>query len=460
MFLAQSDARHRPGVTTLQPRLAPFPQALETYRGGKLGDCVAALHGHADRNAWVLLARTQIRRGEPSPALAALAEIDDTQLYNMHRGEVLLLSAAALVLCRRLDEARETLDLARIFVFGSGSAALEAEFYYIEAVWSTAMQDLDEMDRAALRALNVPVIAFDRYDYFVPSAITCARALHMRGIVAAGREDYVSTARFLREALAAYATSPSADLWTEASLLMNWAFFVRDFDSPDDAEKLRERVRSADWPADLAQQHFEIYRALGWSSGLRGNHFGAFRDFRRAADLAPSPAHKILASVDRAFLGRELGETHSAREELEYAATLAARIDWNASGEERIALVLLAQELAAFAPERAREMLERYARIKVKLSPLAVNNFDRRPRAHELFAEASVLRGCGANAAAVEKFAGAFTIWEALGYRWLAAKAALELASLGAGESYAAYGAREALHCPNSWLARRVAGLA
>ncbi len=458
MLLAQTDAHKSLAVTTLQPRLAPFQQALEAYRGGKLADCVAALHGHTDRNAWFLLARTQIRRGDPSAALAALAQIDDAQLYNTQRGEQLSLNGAALIFCRRLEEARETLDLARIFVFGSGSAALEADFYYIEALWATAMQDLAEMDRAALRALNVPVIAFDRYDYFVPSANTRARALHMRGVVAAAREDYGSTARFLREALAAYASTPSPDLWTEASLLMNWAFLIRDFDSADDAENLRERIRAADWPADLAQQHFEIYRALGWSSGLAGNHIGAFREFRRAADLAPSPAHQILASVDRAFLGRELGETHSAREELEYAATLAARVDWNASGEERIALVLLAQELAAFAPERARQMLDRYARIKVKMSPLAVNNFDRRPRAHELFAEASVLKGCGANAAAIDKFADAFEIWEELGYCWLAAKAALELAALGAGESYAAYGAREARRRPNSWLARRAAG--
>ena len=205
---------------------------------------------------------------------------------------------------------------------------------------------------------------------------------------------------------------------------------------------------------------FYILRSLGWSSALRGNHIGAFREFRGAAAIAPSTALKVWALADRAYLGRELGEHALSRDELEGAAELACRIDWNTIvGDDRAALLHLAKQTAAVAPARARALFDTYRRIKSTLGHDSLNRVDRRLRAHESFAAGVIARAENAARPARAKLRDAFEIWHAIGYRWQAATAAIELAELGGEPGHLAYAAAEARARPNSWLARRIATL-
>jgi len=454
----------RTEVVQLNPRRQPFEVAVEAYRGGRSDDCVALLHGHGDLASKLLRARSYLRSGRVELGLDCLAPIDDADLpTHRARAELLILRGALQTRLRDFDTARESLDLGRVYAFGSASAAVEAEFHYYDAMWFFGVSDLDEADRAAQDALMVAPPSFTTIenDYFVPAANSRARALNIRGLVAAARERYGAQLHYVRTAVREIQTAETMDQWIFASLLMNLSFQVRDFDLVDDARALRENLARMQWPGELAMQQFYIYQSLAWSNALRGDHLSAFRDLRLSKKHAPTPVFSIWASVDRAFLGRELGEMTFAREELEHSADVAAQIAWDTVlGDERIALAFLAQELAAFEPAQARTLMERYRRIKSKLAPNLLNALDRRVRAYELRAEATIMRANGETAAAMRRFCEAFEIWDGLGYRWLASTAAIELAELSDVTSrFREYGRREAALRPNSWLARRVAAL-
>ncbi|MBC5800798.1 MAG: hypothetical protein GIX03_02490 [Candidatus Eremiobacteraeota bacterium] len=272
--------------------------------------------------------------------------------------------------------------------------------------------------------------------------------------MAAAHEQYYEQASFMRAAIAEL--TGESDLWVFAWFLMNLAFHVRDFDLVDDAAMLRREMERAKWPDELAPMKFEIRRALGWSSALRGDHLNAFREFRAMAQCADTPARKILASVDRSYLARELGENHSAQEELEHAAKLASTVDWKSVGEERIGLAQLAQEIATFDPRHAAILFARYQELKGRLlPPNMLNNVDRRVLAFELLAEGTVLRANGSTPAAMQRFVRAYEIWNTLGYKWRAAQAALPLAEVLQEARFVEHVRREAASRPASWLARR-----
>jgi len=447
-------------VVQLRPRQQPFQAAVDAYQGARPDECLTILHGHSDLGAAVLRARAALRVGRPELGLETIETIDDATLpTHRARAEVLTLRGALYSRHRNFDRAREALDDARIFSFGSASAATEAEYYFYEAVHSFALGDLDETDRKAQDAFAIERSRFADYGRtFVPIENTLARALLLRGHVAAARGKYREQLDFVRDAIELANRAETPDLWISASFLMHLAFHVRDFDLVDDANTLRTRGREA-WPAELDPMKFEIHRALGWSSALRGDHLNAFREFRTMSDFATTSARKVLAAVERAYLSRELGESHAARDAIEYASKLTDTIDWNHVGEERIGLAQLAQEVAVFEPARAQRLLDRYRMIKSKLSPGLLNAVDRRARAYESLAEGTVLRANKAIPAAAERFREAFEIFDSVGYRWRAATAALPLAELFQRPLEVEYVRREAAERPNSWLDRRAASL-
>ncbi len=444
-------------VIALQQRLKPREFAVEAFRDGRSSDCLTALRGHDEPASRFLAARAANRLGRHGLALAELEPIDEAELLTAGRAEYSVLRADALTGLGRFAEAQGALSLARVHAFGTPSAALEADVHLSSARWAFAGNDYGTAKACACAALAASPSRFDRADYIVPLEHSRARALHSLGVVEAAGGRYGAQLALIRAALAELDAAPTGDAWTRASLLMNFSFYVRDFDLEADADWLRGEI-AAVWPADLGVQRFYILRSLGWSSALHGNSIGAFRAFRRAAEIAPTPALEVWAHADRAYLSSQLGEDAFARDELEHGAELAQRIDWSTIvGDDRAALLHLAKQTACVAPERARALFESYRRIKTQLSATVLNKHDRRLRAHEAFADGLIARAENAPHIAREKLTDAFEIWNAIDYRWQAATAAIELGELGAGDIYRDYARTEAAARPRSWLVRRVA---
>lgn len=441
-------------------RTRSFAEAIAAYHDARPAETFEILRGHLGVAAALLRARAALRLGDPQAAFASLERIDDSTLSHLRLGEVLTLRSASLTLMRRWDESQDTLAHARAYVYGAGCIALEAEYELFEGIRAIESGDAHAMERPLRCVFELdPNAPDDRSHYFVALRNTRARAHHALGVLAARREAYREQAEHIHIALAEIDASPQPDLWVTASTLFNLAIHVREYDLASVAKTIEARIDGVEWPSEIAAMRSEIHRCLGWSRALRGDSLGAFRAFRLASECALSPEREILSITDLAYLGRELGESARVAGELRYAARLADVTNWESTGEERYALLALSREIAKFDAARARTLFERYRNIASRLSPLLLNTTDRRLRAQEAHAEGVILRACGDSDAARVAFSRAFEIWKAIGYRWRAASAAIELAELGAGAAFVTYAKSETTIRPHAWLARRAAAL-
>ncbi|HMD03573.1 MAG TPA: hypothetical protein VKG44_11470, partial [Candidatus Baltobacteraceae bacterium] len=443
-------------IVRLQPREESFHVAVDAYRSGRLDVCLSGLHSRDDAAAVTLRGRALLRLGQAPAAVSELSALDRGALPAHLRGELGIVLGAALTLVGKAAEARAVLDETRVWAYSSG-AEMTAEFEYYDMFWHWASGDLAAARAAALRGLEVGADGTRTEDYVSSLPAIRARHLEALGGFEAAHERYPEQAAFLRQAIDELDAASVADVWVTGSVLSNLAMLVRELDLGDDDELVMSRYAKIPRTAYTMPFSFHIFHSLAWCKALRGDHLGAFRDLREASGAAFAPALQLCATADRALLADRLGQRLTARDELERAQDLAARIDWeNVAGDYRTALLPFAQALAPFRPRAARTTLERYQQIRAKLSPLLLANVDRRLRADELFTEGTVAKAEDNEGGAVRAFLDAFEIWDEIGFRWRAALAAIELSLLTRDSRYTGYAAAEAAKRPASWLAERL----
>jgi hypothetical protein len=276
------------------------------------------------------------------------------------------------------------------------------------------------------------------------------------GIVDAAEGNYGSFLTRARTVLDTLDGCGVPDVFQEAFAVKNLAILVRDFDLPDDARSLTERVAAMPWTDDVSRPRFVAVEALGWCSALHGDSARAARWFREAADAASTIPERVHASVNRAILTRELGCAPLAIEELEHALRLADSCDWEeADDDSRLVLLSLAQAAAPNEPLRAREALDRYRKIRTSMDSRFAARVESRILAEEAFTHGVVLRAEGRTDASVERLTFAFATWESVGYEWRAGRAALELAELHAGDVFRLAVRRELHRRPDSLFVPR-----
>ncbi len=196
-------------------------------------------------------------------------------------------------------------------------------------------------------------------------------------------------------------------------------------------ERRIERVR---WAPGTAAQRFISLHGLGWARAHEGDHLGALRTFHAAADIAPSPAFKVMAWVDHANLGRTIGAGLGATESALYAADEAEAVRWeDVSDNERIVLLFVAGSTAALDPARARQLLRRYEAThrSDELAPGIVCSDNVLWRCFELRAEATVLRAEGFTARAATLLREECEAWQRIGSELRATIAQRDLQQIG-----------------------------
>ena len=143
-------------------------------------------------------------------------------------------------------------------------------------------------------------------------------------------------------------------------------------------------------------------------------------------------------------------------EEIEYAVKIANGFDWEkAAGDSRDALLFLAQVAAAIAPVDAREIVDKYTAIRNSMDITFAARIEPRARAEEAYTHGLVLRAEGRITGSMERLEVAFETWKSIGYEWRAARAALELAELDAGEMFRLAVRQELFRRPDSIFSGR-----
>jgi hypothetical protein len=446
-------------VSVFQPRQRSFQEAVDSYWSGNFSFFARFDLYDINPLASALSARGLIRLGRPEDALAvAEAAVRGIKpLSHAEKGE--LLTHIATARARLRTAATDLGDLfseARIYAYASAISALEAEFLVREAYALLMVGDDENARSRALAVLDLEQTAGEP-NYFCPIQHSRARAHDVLAFLSANVEHYTLQKAHLQAALAECGDTESRDAAFEANLLSNLAIFAVDFGDDGYVRERLNRLPESNW---LAPQRYEILRSLGWSNALRGDNLGAFRDLRDASEIACTTPRRMRATLDRAYFARMLNQHISAREELDYAERLGAKVDWDSAASdegELTALLHLSQELAFSVPLRARRMFDRYRSLKPRLSAGTLAISDRRARAEELVVDATISKEEGSEGRAIALFLDAFNIWDSLGYGVRAALVARELAALGAGERFAEYAAKEAALRPRSWLATSLA---
>jgi DNA-binding CsgD family transcriptional regulator len=249
--------------------------------------------------------------------------------------------------------------------------------------------------------------------------------------------------------------NPSArdDEETRLYAVWNLAILARELYMPDCIGLLERHIDAAPWPQDYERQHFEALKALGWCHALRGDYFNAFRRLKASQHASKERARLTIAHLDRAYLARCKNEMLWHRQELAEAEDLAHTIDWKReSGEERVALLLLAELFASVDRGKASYYIAQYDELPPLHEPLQHFSHDGRLEALADYSRAIVDRALGSKKTAVALLKRTQKTYAAIGYDWRAGRCALRLYEI-TGEAEQLRAARELLrNYMNCWL--------
>lgn len=294
--------------------------------------------------------------------------------------------------------------------------------------------------------------------------IISVRASQLRGFVALAQQRFTKALALFNATLDAYwqCRQRDSDL-AEMTVfeIVALELMLRSRSVPG-THRVPERRRVRDpWespPPVASVVGMQINAGDAWQFSLDGDRDAAFRKMRKAEDMAPVPAWRVWALAGRAFLAQVFGEPGSAREHATVAREIADTVDWNVTtGEERVALLLLAEVLSAVEPPAATAVLKTYDALPRPMDPGQAISGDPRLLALEDFVRGLEVRSRGDYMSATKLLTSAASRYAACGNLWRAALARIELASTSQNASELdAVRNLVAEHFPNSFLARRV----
>ena len=234
------------------------------------------------------------------------------------------------------------------------------------------------------------------------------------------------------------------------------ALLCRELPLREVADRVRSIFEGLPWTKGLQLEHFQVTRFLAAIDELDGNELAAFAGFRKAARLAPSNHWSVLCFLDRALLARNTGEFAFATEQVQEAHEIAQSVSWNeVSGEERSALLVLAELFAHDDPAVAEQYLARFRTLTTSVIPILSYGTDPRVKGFEAYSQGVSWLRLGDVDEGKAALTEAWSIFEDFNYAWRAALCALALYDLTHDRKWVQRAARKIDPWPHSWIARR-----
>lgn len=438
-MLASMRQQRETAVDAIDVARADFHRAHFTAASERLNAILESAPAAVE--AALLLARVELRRGNPSNALSVLTKHARTA-KRVSKAEGALLKAVAF---SRLGDTPSCQAQ-----FREAESLLQSEDeLYGELLYHRASAEWIErrLDRAAK--------TLDR----VPGKRTTNLDLHvriLRGAIASASENLHAQGAILLDALRQLHVPEQAEVYLYGMLVTHIAALAVELPSTELRDAAIAHVDKVPWTQDIADLHFHCVRAIAWRHALDGDEFSAFRRLKQALAAANSDAWRVAALADRAYLAAALGEKRWAAQELRDAHELAGAVDWNGiAGEEKLALPVLAELFSSRDPSVAINYVTTFTNVGKNYPRILSSNRDRRIEALEAYSLGKVQLALGEAREAKRLLTTAWSIYDKLGMQWRAARTALALGEIEDGEVWRQR-ARVALEpFPRSWLARR-----
>ena len=425
--------------------------ALEAHRRARREEALEHLSGCEDwpqlESEQGLLLRAQVLTyRDPILGLQELAAHSDAFSSTEGKFGYLIASARAYTNSRNFDGAAEMLDSAELLLSGpSDPLSSHLALHRSRLLWSTKKYDPHSKHfEVALRA-DDPAIRF--------SAKVVQAWMH------AGLEDYRGQ---LHELLAALHMFEQHGYRCDLTMvgvalhaLLELAFELGERDAVAAGEAVYDAL---EWTSDLQILKFLCVRALAWQGFLEGESARAQWLFKDSKELAPTPAWKVMAHVDRAYVARISGNEAWATEELYQAHNLARTVAWGSTlGEERIALISLAVLFAPIEMAQAQRYVSTYIQLGTEgMDPTLGASHQRRTQALEKYASGRVQAVLGNKNLAVKNLESAYQVFSQIQHEFRAALAAEALYDLTQDDAWKRMAQAHALTFPKSALCLRM----
>jgi DNA-binding CsgD family transcriptional regulator len=284
-----------------------------------------------------------------------------------------------------------------------------------------------------------------------------ARAHIVLSWIALRRRDIARQIEELEKALDEIAVATAPDEYYRATALLTLALLCRELPLPDQTRRVRAIYDAMSWSNGLAVSHFQVTRFLGWLDALAGDALSAFRQFKMAAELAPSEHWRVQCFLDRAFLAKQTGERAFALDQLQEADRLASRLQWgDAVDEERGALLVLAELFSDVEPALAQQYLARFRALATPVLAALSYATDPRVRGFQAYSSGVAQLRLGNRESAKASLLEAWAIFEDFGYGWRAALCALHLAEATDEDGWLQRAANRIAPWPRSWIAKEI----
>lgn len=419
--------------------IAAFEQALAAADFDRCRELVSSTD---DANVVLARARLALRERRYVDIIGALSELRSEVTPTRLARDVLL--GAALGLTREYVAGNRLIERALKELSPPDPWYFEALHYRGLIAWMR--QDNEEAERAAAIEVRSPD-ANDR-----------ARAHILFSWIALRRGEILRQVDELQKALDELDGTQVADESYRANALFTLALLCRELPLREVASRVHTLFETLPWTTGLRLEHFGVTRFLAAIDELEGNELAAFAGFRRAARLAPSPYWNVLCFLDRALLARNTGERAFATEQLQEAHEIAQRVSWNdATGEERSALLVLAELFANDEPAVAEQYLARFRTLSTSVIPILSYGTDPRVKGFEAYTQGVAWLRIGDVDEGKAALMKAWTIFEDFNYGWRAALCALALYEVTHDRRWITRASRKIDPWPHSWIARRVA---
>lgn len=220
-----------------------------------------------------------------------------------------------------------------------------------------------------------------------------ARALEYKGWVASARGDYRAAALLFTDALTRLDGCQRYDRFLELNCLQALAHLAVDGlerRSWQTVSSRRAKLRCE--AGSLSYPSFRLTLSVAtFENDVEGRPNEAAVEARRAYDLAPTAAFRVLALCKRASIARHAREPIAQLDHVQAAVDAFAAIDVERlTGDERLVLLAVAEELAnAGRPDEARRHFEAYRACSATGAVLVISG-DPRREAYEQLVEAQI----------------------------------------------------------------------
>jgi DNA-binding CsgD family transcriptional regulator len=223
-------------------------------------------------------------------------------------------------------------------------------------------------------------------------------------------------------------------MYVRASLVRALALTVAELDHDDD-DQLLKQVQRVSWSKSLIREQVQTLRYIGLIHRRAGQLNDAMRLFGEAAGIQPGSAWEIIGLAECACLCLDCDEPIGALGAGGYVAhaqRLVDQIAWPiVFGEQRAALLLLAQAFARFGDgAAAKRLVEQFGPIESlqsRRSEIDAQYHDDRLSTYMQHTIGLVHAACGDIATGRASLSGAHRAWSRIGYRWRALEALNDL---------------------------------